>query len=164
MITKVNGRDVWECGVHDGAAITTGRRAVAPSDARMPISLLPFRSRSHRVRHRQAVCGGEGRGQQIVHTDRSMSARPRQLTLCVQRNLPVFVIGRQVFVSKAAVVPHLLVLSSPAGAVERFGIQWRRRRHDAALDQGRKALGHIRIGHPRGGAGVDEEPCRYRHT
>ena len=89
----------------------------ASTEESLPSVALPGFVRS------ECLGSGEGRGQQIAHTDRSMSARPRQLTLCVQRNLPVFVVGRQVFVSKVAVVPQLLVLSGPAGAVQRFGIQ-----------------------------------------
>jgi hypothetical protein len=116
------------------------------------------------VHDHQVVGNGEHRRQQIVHTYRPMPAPAGQLTLCVQCRLPVFVVGWQVFVGQAPVVPQLLVLVGTARAVQRFGIERRRRRHHAALDQRRDALGDIRIGHPGPSARVDQKAGCYRHT
>ena len=74
------------------------------------------------VHHNQVVGRGDGGGQQIMDADRPMSAGAGQLALRVERSLPVFVVGRQVFVGESTVVPQLLVFRGAAGAVQRFGI------------------------------------------
>jgi len=75
------------------------------------------------VHHSKVMNGGEGRGQQVRHSNGSVLTSPGEISLRTQSGLPMLVIGGQILIGGAAVRPQLLVLDRPARTVESFGVQ-----------------------------------------
>jgi hypothetical protein len=55
------------------------------------------------VNQRHVVCTGEDGDKEIGHTNSAVAASASQPPLCGQCSLPVFIVGRQIFVCQAAI-------------------------------------------------------------